>query len=66
MEMNAPQKRVINLDPDEVRDDTLATLKDEVRHQTDDDIQLDVLGTIVLDAQSDLNSHAVYFSGGGD
>lgn len=59
------RKRVIDLDPYEVRDETLAALKEEIHAQANvriDDI--DIVDTLVLDSKRDggLDSHATIFT----
>jgi len=55
------RKRVIDLDPFEVRDETLAALKEEIHAQTDDPVHdIQTVDTFVLDINHDggLDSHA--------
>lgn len=62
-----PKKRVIDINPFEVSDETLAALKDEVHAQADDDLgDIDIIDVVVLDANDDggLDSHASVFTVG--
>lgn len=55
------RKRVIDLNPYEVRDETLAALTEEIHAQADDDIHdIQTVQTLVLDINHDggLDSHA--------
>lgn len=63
---NNYRKRVIDLDPHDVREETLAELKEEVHAQSDDDLDdIEFIDTIVFDTTEDggLNSHAAVFMG---
>lgn len=62
----SPQRRVIDLDPVAVQDDTLAALDAEIRNQSTadvTDVDITAIATLVLDSDSDgLDSHAVIFT----
>ena len=69
MKAETPQKRVVSLDPYEVQDETLAALKREICEQSDYELDdIDLLDTLVLDSKGEdgLESHAVFFSKGGE
>lgn len=62
-----PTKRVIDLDPYEIQDETLAQLKAEVQQQADADFSvedIEIIATLVLDTTEDggLDSHATTFT----
>lgn len=64
--MSQPRKRVISLDPFDIRTETLAELKAEVQAQAPDDKptnaeDIEILSTLVIDTNDvgGLDSHAV-------
>jgi hypothetical protein len=61
------RKRVIDLNPAQVRDETLAALEDEIRRQAEDiedDTNMVTIDTLVIDTRTDggLDSHATVFT----
>ena len=65
MEPNNHEKRVIDLDPYAVTDETLDALESEIRRQTDHDLDtIELFHVFVLDARPDdgLDSHATVFT----
>lgn len=64
METNDLEKRVIDLDPFEVRDETLDAIETEIRKQTDNDLDhIERFDVLVLDGRPNggLDSHATIF-----
>jgi hypothetical protein len=62
--VNNFRKRVIDLDPFEVEDETLAALEAEIRKQHDDELDsIENVSVFVLDTNADggLDSHATVF-----
>lgn len=65
MEANDQTKRVIDLDPHAVDDETLAAIETEIRRQSDDDLnEIEIFDVLVLDGRPDggLDSHATIFT----
>lgn len=61
--VQTPTKRVIDLNPHEIGDETLAALKAEVQQQADTELDtIEMLPTFVLSGDDGLNSHAVAFT----